>query len=427
MRAYPNELRERVLGALDKGENTRAQIAEQFKVSVSWIGKLLRQRKAVAIAQRSGGNGKSPYVGPDPNSGIARGQSRLEGQEPTGGSDKCDQALAGCEGSQVSAGHSTGAPTAGHEPVASRGSNDHDAGSVTGIPTIRRGLMADLMRPNHVRVMVQMHSTPALAAASYGPVASAPDPGFSGLGGILFDASYSPVPIPPRGTPASPGRRAVTMAAAFSAPAEPTYLVRASVHEEQMLKFLEHANKHPGVVGVYADPKIQAIGGICPTGPIGTDLDVAQLLLVEELQSRGMDATGVRVAIVDTGINLGYLKSHGKTPEFARDLSWAPLDGQPLGNMPVAHGTMCAYDVCIAAPHCTLLDLAVLTSTTMGGSQMDGLLSDAVRAYGNLLAYMSRAAEPFMGDDTPRTLVVNNSWGMFHPSWDFPVGDPQRR
>ena len=106
-------------------------------------------------------------------------------------------------------------------------------------------------------------------------------------------------------------------------------------------------------------------------------------------------------------------------------MSWAPLDGQPLGNMPVAHGTMCAYDVCIAAPHCTLLDLAVLTSTTMGGSQMDGLLSDAVRAYGNLLAYMSRAAEPFMGDDTPRTLVVNNSWGMFHPSWDFPVGDPQ--
>ena len=32
--------------------------------------------------------------------------------------------------------------------------------------------MADLMRPNHVRVMVHMCLTPALAAASYGPVAS---------------------------------------------------------------------------------------------------------------------------------------------------------------------------------------------------------------------------------------------------------------
>jgi hypothetical protein len=93
--------------------------------------------------------------------------------------------------------------------------------------------------------------------------------------------------------------------------------------------------------------------------------------------------------------------------------------------MPVDHGTMCAYDVCIAAPACTLVDHAVLTSQTTGGSVMEGLLSDAVQAYGVLLSYMSRAPQPFAGDHTPRTLIVNNSWGMFHPSWDFPVGDPQ--
>jgi subtilisin family serine protease len=56
---------------------------------------------------------------------------------------------------------------------------------------------------------------------------------------------------------------------------------------------------------------------------------------------------------------------------------------------------------------------------------MDGLLSDAVQSYGLLLSYLTKAAQPFAGDHTPRTLVVNNSWGMFHPSWDFPVGDPQ--
>jgi subtilisin family serine protease len=56
---------------------------------------------------------------------------------------------------------------------------------------------------------------------------------------------------------------------------------------------------------------------------------------------------------------------------------------------------------------------------------MDGLLSDAVQSYGMLLSYLTRAPQPFAGDHTPRTLVVNNSWGMFHPSWDFPVGDPQ--
>ena len=56
---------------------------------------------------------------------------------------------------------------------------------------------------------------------------------------------------------------------------------------------------------------------------------------------------------------------------------------------------------------------------------MDGLLSDAVQSYGVLLSYLTRAAQPFAGDHTPRTLVVNNSWGMFNPSWDFPVGDPE--
>jgi subtilisin family serine protease len=177
-------------------------------------------------------------------------------------------------------------------------------------------------------------------------------------------------------------------------------------------------------VGVFADPRIQPIA-VCPNGPMGTDRDIEELLLVQELRRRGLDGTGVKVAVVDTGINLNYLKSRSKTPAFDAALSWGPLGNQPLGNMPVSHGTMCAYDICIAAPGCTLLDLAVLTSQTPGGSTVDGLLSDAVQAYGLLLSYLTKAAEPFAGDHTPRTLVVNNSWGMFHPSWDFPPGDPQ--
>jgi subtilisin family serine protease len=201
--------------------------------------------------------------------------------------------------------------------------------------------------------------------------------------------------------------------------------MRASVLQDRLDDFLTHTNGLPNVVGVFADPKIQAIQASCPSGPVGTDIDVARLLMVEGLGRRGMDGTGVRVAVVDTGINLRYLNSHGKTPEFDSDLSWGPLGGQPLGSMPVSHGTMCAYDICIAAPRCTLADLAVLTSNTQGGSTMDGLLSDAVRAYGMLLSYLTRGPQPFAGDHVPRTLVINNSWGMFHSSWDFPVGNPQ--
>ena len=51
---------------------------------------------------------------------------------------------------------------------------------------------------------------------------------------------------------------------------------------------------------------------------------------------------------------------------------------------------------------------------------MSGLLSDAVRAYSHLLTVMNAPRRP--GES--RSLVVNNSWGMFHPSWDFPVGHP---
>jgi subtilisin family serine protease len=276
--------------------------------------------------------------------------------------------------------------------------------------------------------MVQMRSTPALAAAAFGPVSAAPQLGIAGASGVQFDAAYSPVPIPPRppaGAPAPP--HALGMAVAFSVEQPATYVVRAAVQEQALPNFLDKARNDPTVVGVFADPRIQPIQSkaVCPNGPIGTDQDVAQLLLLDELQRRGLDGTGVRVAIVDTGFNLSYLRAHGKTPNFDADLSWGPVDGQPLGEMPVDHGTMCAYDICIAAPSCTLIDHAVLTSQAHGATVMEGLLSDAVQAYGVLLSYLTRAPQPFAGDHTPRTLVVNNSWGMFHPSWDFPVGDPQ--
>jgi hypothetical protein len=86
---------------------------------------------------------------------------------------------------------------------------------------------------------------------------------------------------------------------------------------------------------------------------------------------------------------------------------------------------MCAFDVCIAAPRCTIVDHAVLTSDNRGGPVMDGLLSDAIASYGLLLSRLIQAPKPFAGDTTQRTMVVNNSWGMFHPSWDFPAGSPQ--
>ena len=279
--------------------------------------------------------------------------------------------------------------------------------------------------PDHARVIIQMRPTPALAAASFGATATAPELDITRITGVELDAGFSPVPIPPRPSAQASQESSFAMASRDEEVEPSNLVVRAAVAESALAELLETAEADPSVVGVFADPMIQPIEAVCPRRPVGTDRDVERLLMVDELQERGMDGAGVKVAVVDSGVNLDYLRMRGKAPAFEAALSWGPQRGQRPGAMPVDHGTMCAYDVCIAAPKCTLIDHALLTSRAQGGSTMDGLLSDAVQSYGLLLGYLSRAPAPFAGDELPRTLVVNNSWGMFHPSWDFPAGDPQ--
>lgn len=61
MRAYSIDLRERVLAAYDAREGTQEQVAARFAVSVSWVRKLLRQRRATgSIDPRPHGGGHAP-------------------------------------------------------------------------------------------------------------------------------------------------------------------------------------------------------------------------------------------------------------------------------------------------------------------------------------------------------------------------------
>jgi transposase len=61
MRAYSNDLRERVVAASDARDGTRAQIAARFSVSVAWIRRLLqRRRETGSIAPRPRGGGRAP-------------------------------------------------------------------------------------------------------------------------------------------------------------------------------------------------------------------------------------------------------------------------------------------------------------------------------------------------------------------------------
>ena len=236
--------------------------------------------------------------------------------------------------------------------------------------------------------------------------------------GVAFDPSFAPANIP-----GMVARTAMDVpyvsGAKFDlalAPTESTYIVRAEIDEAK----LDDVTAHKQVVGVFADVQIQPTL-ICPgSPPMGTHLDVERLLCVPQMRQIGMDGTGVLVAIVDSGINLGHLTAHGKSLTLDPVRSWVPAAGMVPGNAPVGHGTMCAFDAAIAAPKAIFLDIQVLLSTATGPTPMSGVLSDAVRAYSHLCNIMTAPRRP--GES--RSMVVSNSWGMFHPSWDFPVGDP---
>lgn len=71
MEAYSMDLRLRVLRACDEGTLTRAEIAEQFEVSQSWLYSLLkRRREEGTIAPR-------PYAGGPKPTFDERGLERL--------------------------------------------------------------------------------------------------------------------------------------------------------------------------------------------------------------------------------------------------------------------------------------------------------------------------------------------------------------
>jgi hypothetical protein len=180
---------------------------------------------------------------------------------------------------------------------------------------------------------------------------------------------------------------------------------------------------------LYANPQISPFLTCGGTPPVGSHLDVARKLDVAGLGGRGLDGSGVAIAIMDTGINLKYLNAKlgpGNQPLFDAGNSWtAPGSFIAPGAHPVDHGTMCAFDVLIAAPKATLLDFPILSSSAPGGSRVGQTLSVALSGFAQLLNFWA-VAFAAGGGPKYRAFVVSNSWGIFHPSWDFPVGHPGR-
>jgi subtilisin family serine protease len=201
------------------------------------------------------------------------------------------------------------------------------------------------------------------------------------------------------------------------------FAVRAFVEVESPDQIPAEVDGHP----MFADPEITPLITCGGTPPVGTAATVATKLKVSTLATKGLTGDGVAVAIMDTGINLAHLTAKlGFTPKLDVTNSWRPPGSTTApGTHPVGHGTMCAYDVMISAPKATLLDFPILASSAPGGAVTGRTLSVALLGFAQLIAFWGVAFAPG-GSMLYRALVSNNSWGVFHPSWDFPAGHPGR-
>lgn len=183
-----------------------------------------------------------------------------------------------------------------------------------------------------------------------------------------------------------------------------TFAVRAKFADEEAINRMR-ADRSQEVMGIFADPTITVFRRpYCGSKPVGTHRDVARSLGVRSLKRWKLTGKGVRVAVVDTGINGKIIPVHG---------GWAPVPGYIPGSREPDHGTMVALDVRIAAPDAWILDYALLTSQK---NTWTAFLSDAIAAFADLIGLLAREPGP---------LVVNNSWGMFNRSEDAPIGSPE--
>lgn len=193
-----------------------------------------------------------------------------------------------------------------------------------------------------------------------------------------------------------------------------SYLVRGQVEDNVALdNLIEAVEKDKNSIAVFTDPVITTF---CDSDnpPIGNHHEVGTLLGYLRLRQEKLDGTGVYVCIVDTGLNLDYLRKRGTKPAFDFELSSISRlrsDLQP-GNVPITenhHGTICAFNVCIAAPRCTLIDSAVIHGCPTDPIEVRSLVSDVVKVYGNLINWI----ESFRNEGIPTPqLVINNSWGL---------------
>lgn len=215
--------------------------------------------------------------------------------------------------------------------------------------------------------------------------------------GVRFiETPATPVPI------ATATRAVTSEPGSFSTPLGHNFMVLADVDSEADADQLA---QDPEVVGVFTDPQLDLCPVVCPSAAVGGVLDVENQTAIAPVHAAGHRGQGVRVAIVDNGIDGAFINVSG-----GLNMAGFPAPG----TSPRHHGSMVAFDARIAAPNAMILDYPLLRTAAGGG--WIGFLSDAIRIYAELLVQVLQVPGP---------MVVVNSWAVYDRSQDRPVGHPQ--
>lgn len=125
------------------------------------------------------------------------------------------------------------------------------------------------------------------------------------------------------------------------------------------------------------------------------------------LRERRLNGQGVAIAIVDDGIHVESLRAklhvpgaltQGASPIFDDEHSRVAGLAEPFSRGRRSHGSMCAFDACLAAPGCTLLDLPTHAPRSVGRRRV----LDIIAAYRRLVLLLEERVF--------RHLVVVNAW-----------------
>src|SRR4051812_21128342 len=89
MGPYSKELRERVAAAVEHGEGSQREIARRFRVSLTFVFRLLRRRRdAGTLDPKPHGGGPTPALAPR----ISNASTGSSANSPTPPSSNCDGA-----------------------------------------------------------------------------------------------------------------------------------------------------------------------------------------------------------------------------------------------------------------------------------------------------------------------------------------------